>query len=44
MGCEITSVYADEVVGVIGYPQQVLTDLMKRDYSSAVAIKPNSNP
>ncbi len=32
MGCTVVSVYNDEVVGKIGYPQQVLDDLSARDF------------
>ena len=32
MGCNVVSVYNDEVIGKIGYPQLVLDDLCSRDY------------
>ena len=39
MGCQVVSVYHDEVAGAIGYPEPVLNDLMRRDYSSANFLK-----
>ena len=31
MGCSVVSVYNDEIIGKIGYPQIVLDDLSSRD-------------
>ena len=32
MGCEVVSVYNDEVIGKVGYDQQIINDLIDRDY------------
>lgn len=41
MGCEITSVYNDEIVGKVGYSQPIIDDLLDRDYRSACTIDPS---
>lgn len=32
MGCEVVSVYNDEIIGKIGFPQALIEDLIDRDY------------
>jgi hypothetical protein len=32
MGCEVTSVYNDEIVGKMGYSQAIIDDLLQRDF------------
>lgn len=32
MGCEVVSVYNDEVIGKIGFAQTLIDDLIDRDY------------
>ena len=39
MGCQVVSVYNDEVAGAIGYPEPILHDLMRRDYSISNLLK-----
>lgn len=39
MGCQVVSVYNDEVAGVMGYPETILNDLLRRDYSTANLLK-----
>lgn len=41
MGCEVVSVYNDEVIGKIGLPQTIIQDLFDRDYRQ---LKPLSKP
>ena len=38
MGCEVVSVYNDEVIGKVGYPQQIINDLIDRDYRQLKAL------
>lgn len=38
MGCSVVSVYNDEVIGKIGYPQIVLDDLSARDFKSSATL------
>ena len=40
MGCEVVSVYNDEVIGKVGFPQQIINDLIDRDYRQ---LKPLPN-
>lgn len=44
MGCDVVSVYNDEVIGVLGYPQPIMDDLSKRDYAFGQPAIPQSNP
>lgn len=39
MGCEVVSVYADEVIGKIGIPDPVARDLFVRDYQQSYYSK-----
>lgn len=39
MGCQVVSVYNDEVAGALGYPEPILNDLMRRDYSNSNLLK-----
>lgn len=41
MGCEVVSVYNDEVIGKIGMPQTIIQDLFDRDYRQC---RPISKP
>lgn len=41
MGCEVVSVYNDEIIGKIGYPQALIDDLIDRDYRQ---LKPLQKP
>jgi hypothetical protein len=34
MGCEVVSIYADEVIGKLGYSKSIMDDLIDRDYHS----------
>lgn len=43
MGCQVVSVYSDEVAGAIGYPDPILQDLMRRDYASSNLLKQPSH-
>ena len=38
MGCEVTSVYNDEVLGKIGLPQPLIDDLITRDYAASYQL------
>ena len=38
MGCEVTSVYNDEVLGKIGLPQSSIDDLISRDYANSYQL------
>jgi hypothetical protein len=35
MGCEVTSVYNDEIIGKLGYSQRIVDDLLTRDFRTA---------
>ena len=35
MGCEVTSVYNDEIVGKMGFSQTIVDDLLDRDFRTA---------
>lgn len=39
MGCEVVSVYNDEVAGVLGYPEEILEDLHHRDFMQTNLLK-----
>jgi hypothetical protein len=39
MGCSVVSVYNDEIIGKIGYPQAVLDDISARDFKPLSAVK-----
>jgi hypothetical protein len=38
MGCEVTSVYNDEIVGKMGYSQRIVDDLLARDFRHAAPL------
>lgn len=38
MGCEVTSVYNDEIVGKMGYSQRIVDDLLVRDFRHAAPL------
>ena len=40
MGCQVVSVYNDEVIGKVGYPQNIIDDLIDRDYRQ-ISTLPN---
>lgn len=39
MGCEVTSVYNDEITGKVGYNKRIVEDLLKRDYRRAYGLE-----
>lgn len=39
MGCSVVSVYNDEIIGKIGYPQIVMNDLSSRDFKPLSHLK-----
>lgn len=39
MGCEVTSVYNDEITGKIGYNKRIIDDLLKRDFRKVYALE-----
>lgn len=41
MGCEVTSVYNDEIIGKIGFSQQIIEDLLARDFRPVSPIPPD---
>lgn len=39
MGCEVTSVYNDEITGKVGYNKRIVDDLLKRDFRKAYVME-----
>lgn len=39
MGCEVTSVYNDELTGKVGYNKRIIDDLLRRDFRKAYEME-----